>query len=224
MILCIDTAIAQTSVGLCDAKGLIDSIEGHSAMRASEVLHTHTAELLKRNNLSPSDLLAVAVNGGPGSYTGLRIGASTAKGFCYALNIPLIHIDGLELLANIAKGHTEWASNDYFVPMIDARRDEVFTATFDQNLNRVSDSGPLILQPESYRELSTSNTIFIGNGALKAKEILNNFSGFMFRSLESNMIDFSRLVKQHWEQRNFQNTITYVPKYLKKVHFVKQKT
>lgn len=220
VILCIDTAIDRCTVALCRNGELEASATDDSALRASEMLHLMIDQLLKSNNLVINDLKAVAVNGGPGSYTGLRIGATAAKGICYALNIPLIHLDGLRLLKEGIVDRRGMRDFDYYVPMVDARRKEVFTAVIQADDHLEMLPQPVILEPDSFSRLAGSKTIFFGNGAKKASEILNPEPGFTFIDHNTVPEDFAAMVQLKWEQNIFEDYVTYVPNYLKKFFLI----
>jgi tRNA threonylcarbamoyladenosine biosynthesis protein TsaB len=139
----------------------------------AEKLHVFIEEILVETNLKFSDLNAIAVSKGPGSYTGLRIGVSAAKGLCYALDIPLIAVDTLEVLASqitIEEG--------VIVPMIDARRMEVYSAIFDKNHQKIRDTKAEILTEESFSELNQT-VYFVGDSSQKAKTLLEK-DNFIF--------------------------------------------
>jgi len=223
MILCIDTAIDRCGVGLCQDGLMVDTIENETAFKASEILHKQIGQLLDRNQLQLKDLQAIAVNGGPGSYTGLRIGASAAKGFCYALNIPLIHIDGLQLMkAGIIerKGLRDF---DYYIPMIDARRDEVFTTIINKADEILLVPQALILTNDSFQQYKDHSVLFFGNGAEKASGILDRGVHYAYIDFFTFVADFQFLAWEKWQNREFENNVTYVPNYLKKFHFIGKK-
>jgi tRNA threonylcarbamoyladenosine biosynthesis protein TsaB len=139
----------------------------------AEKLHVFIEEILVETNLKFSDLNAIAVSQGPGSYTGLRIGVSAAKGLCYALDIPLIAVDTLEVLASqitIEEG--------VIVPMIDARRMEVYSAIFDKNHQKIRDTKAEILTEVSFSELNQT-VYFVGDSSQKAKTLLEK-DNFIF--------------------------------------------
>src|SRR5690606_28665752 len=123
--------------------------------------------------ISYKELNAIALSSGPGSYTGLRIGASAAKGLCFALDIPLIALESLAVLAQQVQ-----SKHGLIVPMIDARRMEVYTATFDKNNNKISDTKALVIDKDSFSEIS-EKVYFIGDGASKCKEVLSK-ENFIF--------------------------------------------
>lgn len=217
MILCIDTALEKCSIALCWNGDCIDVLTNEDTYKASEVLHLLIEKLLAKNNLTLKDIKAIAVNGGPGSYTGLRIGATTAKGLCYALNIPLINVNGLRLMTEeILERYN--ITFDYYIPMIDARRMEVFTCVFDQNMKPVMLPQPLILTTDLFNEYNDGSVIFYGNGANKAKEILNKKERTFVSDIESSAKYFKNLVWKKWLNKDFENSNTYAPNYLKKFY------
>lgn len=173
-ILNIETATKNCSVSLAkngDTIALREiAEEGYSH---AEKLHVFIEEIIAESKISFEDLNAIAVSQGPGSYTGLRIGVSSAKGLCYALNIPMIAIDTLQSLAaqiSISKG--------IIIPMIDARRMEVFNAIYDKSLNTLKPVSAEIITEESY-QTNEEEIHFLGDGASKCKEFLHK-SNFIF--------------------------------------------
>ena len=223
MILCIDTAIDNCSVGLCQAGTIVDSMDDPIALKASEVLHIKIDELTERNSVQYNELTAVAVNGGPGSYTGLRIGASSAKGFCYALNIPLIHVDGLQLIKNAFIARYAKKEYDLYAAMVDARRDEVFMMIVDKNNNIILEPQAIILQKSTLEEYTKYTMAIVGNGAQKAEQILDSTVQFDYFDCRTQISDFNDLVSDKWKHKDFEDYITYAPHYLKKFHFTGKK-
>ena len=135
----------------------------------SEKLHQFVNWALEGAEISLNEIDAVCVSKGPGSYTGLRIGVSAAKGFCFGLNIPMLSLNSLEILAQsqINKGF------DLIIPMIDARRMEVYTAIFDTSGQMISEIEAKILDENSFQELADQKIVFVGDGVEKSKSILN---------------------------------------------------
>jgi len=166
-ILQIETATRNCSVALArDGQTLICKEIAESGYSHAEKLHVFIEEILKEAQLEFKDLSAIAVSQGPGSYTGLRIGVSAAKGLCYSLNIPLLAIDTLETLARKLK-----IENGVILPMIDARRMECYTAVFDQNYKKIKVIQSEIIDENSFSEME--DTIhFVGDGAAKCKAVL----------------------------------------------------
>ena len=173
-ILNIETATKNCSVAVAkDGITLLCQEMAEEGYSHAEKLHVFIEQILKNLNLSFKDLSAVAVSQGPGSYTGLRIGVSAAKGLCFALNIPLIAIDTLTTLAAQVQ-----VSDGCIVPMIDARRMEVYSAIFDANLKRVRVVEAEIITAESFSEIN-STIYFIGDCAEKCKAVLTK-ENFVF--------------------------------------------
>ena len=144
IILNIETSSTNCSVSLSNNNKLIDCLEKDSPNYShSQKLHSFISELMEKNNISFKDLNAVAVGIGPGSYTGLRIGVATAKGICHALNIPLIAIDTLTVLATQARN--SHPGMDAYVSMLDARRMEVYSRTFNSDLENATEIEALII-------------------------------------------------------------------------------
>lgn len=218
MILCIDTALSLCSVSLSWEGKTISKIEHENAFKASEVLHSLIQQLLAENETTLQDLKAIAVNGGPGSYTGLRIGATTAKGLCYALNIPLIHLDGLQILTNGIINRYNQKDFTYYIPMIDARRMEVFTGIFNRSLETISPSKPVILTTNYGTELKKEKIIIFGNGSEKAESIIQLPNVTFFNDFQTDISDFDSLCWEKYCNKVFENTATYSPNYLKEFY------
>ena len=160
---------------------------------------------------------AVSVSIGPGSYTGLRIGLSTAKGVCFGKNIPLITVPTLEILAVKAMFRSmEWTGDEILVPMIDARRMEVYTAAYDFALNKIIQPQPLILDDTSYSELPTDRKIiFIGSGTTKAKDVVKHPGAEWIDGLEPHARDMTELKKKFFRENRFADVAYSTPEYLK---------
>ena len=152
---------------------IIDDTKQHAAF-----IHTAIRELLQTNNVDIKELNAVSVSSGPGSYTGIRVGLATAKGLSYALNIPLITFNSLELMAYSA---TKFVKDDkaLYCPMIDARRMEVFTAVYNYALQELIPPSAMILDENSFADiLRISKVYFSGNGNNKFKSIAKSVNSF----------------------------------------------
>lgn len=168
MILCIETSALNCSVALQGPNGLVDHLESHDSHYShAEKLHVYIDELLQKNGVKPTLLKAIAVSSGPGSYTGLRIGVTTAKGLCYALNIPLIAVS---TLAALQKYMWEKQKHVCYIPMIDARRREVYMQVFDQNCKAMTEVESRIID-EAFLNSCTSDTVLFGDGAEKFEDI-----------------------------------------------------
>ena len=172
MVLAIETATPICSVAIGSSQGLVSSISSKEDQSHSKLLTNQIQTILSQAQIGKHELTAIAVSLGPGSYTGLRIGLSAAKGLCYALDIPLIGISTLKSMALNAKQHIADASNAKFIPMIDARRSEVFTAVYDQDLNELQKPHPHILNDQSFDlyQNDLESVYIFGTGAKKAQQ------------------------------------------------------
>lgn len=184
LILHIDTALDSAHLVLSkDGEKIAHSLNAQQYDHAAWI-QTAIKQLFVDSNQSMDHLKSVAVVAGPGSYTGLRVGMATAKGICYAMDIPLITIDTLYLMATNAKtAITSLPAKSLLVPMIDARRMEVFTAGYDNNLNIVLPAQAMILTEASYSSLLEQGTIFFfGNGAEKWKSMCTHSNAMFIES------------------------------------------
>ena len=215
-ILHIDTAVQSASICISDK----DSIT-YSAINPSQKDHASWLHQQIRNGLSEKHLLldqleAIAVSAGPGSYTGLRVGMATAKGLCYALNIPLILVNTLQLMANAAKEH----AIKLLCPMIDARRMEVFTAIFDHSMKEVEPYKNVILDQDSFYPLLDKHEIlFFGNGSTKFQSITSHPNA-VFAKIEAQAAHMPELVYPRFVKRDFANLAYAEPFYGKDFHSV----
>lgn len=173
MILNIETSSKKCSVALCDSGAVNFYLESEQEMDHASRLAPFVDRCMEELHKRELELDAVAVSLGPGSYTGLRIGLSLAKGLCFSQNLPLIGVNTLELLA--VKGmfaDHDITGNELFIPMIDARRMEVYTAVYDARLETLMAPTALILDESSYKEYAGKRLIFIGDGVDKARDVL----------------------------------------------------
>ena len=213
IILNIETSSTNCSVSLSNNNKLIDCLEKDSPNYShSQKLHSFISELMEKNNISLKDLDAIAVGIGPGSYTGLRIGLSAAKGICYALDIPLISVSSLKnMVSNIE-------FEGIIISTIDARRDEVYSCIFDKDKKVLREELPEIIKSKSYINYSkTDKVLIVGNGQKKCKEIIdfnNNFNWNINiqKPSASNMGD---IAYKKFELNDFEDIAYCEPKYLK---------
>ena len=211
IILNIETATKNCSVALAkEGKTIACKEIAEQNFSHAEKLHVFIEELLAENQLQFSDLSAIAVSQGPGSYMGLRIGVSSAKGFCYALNIPMIAIDTLQLLAK--QIHIE---EGIIIPMIDARRMEVFTAFYDKNHNQIRNTQAEIIDETSYQEISDKIHL-VGDGTEKFKNTLTD-DKFIFHSdvVFPSANEMSQLSYDKYQKSDFVDVAYFEPYYLK---------
>ncbi len=177
MILCLETATPVCSVALNDGCCTIALRETERQNAHSEKITNFIREVMEVANIDYRQLDAVAVSQGPGSYTGLRIGVSTAKGICYAADLPLMAIDTLEAMAYGMKMKlgSQIADNDLLIPMIDARRMEVYASVFDAQMNRINDTAALVIDEHSFDDLCLDHHLWLfGDGAPKLSKLFEN--------------------------------------------------
>ena len=212
LILNIETATKNCSVSLGKQGQLIDVIEyvGEGYSHA-EKLHVFMQEILAKNKLSTEDLQAVAVSKGPGSYTGLRIGVSAAKGLAFALQIPLISVDTLGSLARQVLD-----KNAFIIPMIDARRMEVYAGIYDSDYNLIRKVQADILDENSYSDyLNQKKTVFLGDAVAKVQDIIKHPNAFFYNDKLPSARDMSALSYEKFRQQDFEDTAYFEPFYLK---------
>ncbi len=221
LILNIDTSTEVCSVALANDGLVIQSRENLAGQNHAMLLTIFIDELLAESNLTPEKLDAVAVSGGPGSYTGLRIGVSVAKGICYALNLPLITITSLESMAhhviqNRSKFNITEKENILFCPMIDARRMEVYTAFYDITVNQIRGIQADIIDHQSYMTYLENNTIvFFGNGATKCREAITHPKAIFLNDIITSAKNMVSLAEYSFGLKNFVDVAYYEPFYLK---------
>lgn len=221
-ILHIETSSKNCSVAISDGEELLCLCEEVSEnYKQSESLHTFVEWALEGAEISLKDIEAVSLGKGPGSYTGLRIGAASAKGFCYGLKVPLIAVNSLETMIEPFLGQ----NYDIIIPLIDARRMEVYCAVFDGNSGEMlMETEAKILDEQSFKELEGKKILFVGDGAKKAQEILQ-ISGADFN--ENVYPSAKYLIKKSVEKFNredFEDVAYFEPFYLKDFHGVKKKS
>ena len=221
-ILHIETSSKNCSVAISDGEELLCLCEEVSEnYKQSESLHTFVEWALEGAEISLKDIEAVSLGKGPGSYTGLRIGAASAKGFCYGLKVPLIAVNSLETMIEPFLGQ----NYDVIIPLIDARRMEVYCAVFDGNSGEMlKETEAKILDEQSFKELEGKKILFVGDGAKKAQEILQ-ISGADFN--ENFYPSAKYLIKKSVEKFNrqdFEDVAYFEPFYLKDFHGLKKKS
>ena len=215
----------ETSTSCCSTSISIDGVSVASrsnlegANHASE-LPVFIEQLLSEAKRNDWQLDAVALSQGPGSYTGLRIGASIAKGICYGLNIPLIPVDTLQVLCACAIQSTdqEWKKNAVLCPMIDARRMEVYTAMYQLNdLQRKGEVEAKIIDEQSFVDtLAQQPMYFFGNGADKCKQVLTSSNAYFINGIVPDAQHMGQLAEQLAAQMlDIKQVAYYEPFYLK---------
>ncbi|WP_343487529.1 tRNA (adenosine(37)-N6)-threonylcarbamoyltransferase complex dimerization subunit type 1 TsaB [Allomuricauda sp. d1] len=222
-ILCIESATTNCSVCIAtDGKVISIKEENTPNYSHSEQLHVFIENVLKEADLAFSDMDAIAVSKGPGSYTGLRIGVSAAKGLCFALDVPLISIPTLESMAH----QVVLEVSEVIIPVLDARRMEVYSCVFDENHQEIRETKAEIIDSGSFKEFSSYSKVFLaGNGAEKCQEVLPDDSNFVFdTSIYPSAKEMAPLAQKKFEAGQFENVAYFEPYYLKDFVLQKKKT
>ncbi len=217
-ILCIETSTEVCSIALERDGSLIGLKENTEGLNHSILAAPYIDELLKEQSLSANDLDAVAVGMGPGSYTGLRIGVSLAKGLCYGANLPLIAIPTLQALAMeaIFQFQNSAESPIALIPMIDARRMEVYSATFDPKGEPLTETEALIIDEHFAEEfLEKGIVLLFGNGSEKAKSIITSPNARFLDSIHATARSFAPLAEARFNAHQFEDVAYFEPYYLK---------
>lgn len=215
-ILLIETASKVCSVGLAEGNKIIALREDKSMQYShSTFLTTFIEEVVKEAGSAFPKLDAVSVSMGPGSYTGLRIGVSAAKGLCYALDIPLIAINTLKSLAAVAveSGNVH---ADFFVPMIDARRMEVYNAVYDNSLSEIRETSAEIIDENAFSDfLEKGKVAFFGDGAAKCRDVIKHSNALFFDDIHPGVKGMLNFALEKFLQKQFEDLAYFEPFYLK---------
>ncbi|MBQ8775553.1 MAG: tRNA (adenosine(37)-N6)-threonylcarbamoyltransferase complex dimerization subunit type 1 TsaB [Alistipes sp.] len=221
LILSIETGTDICSVALANDGELMALRESDEGRDHAKKVALFVDELLRETGVQPSDLDAIAVGKGPGSYTGLRIGVSFAKGMCYALNIPLIAIGSLDALTEVAREDydagildiedEEWAKAK-LCPLVDARRMEVYAQVFDNEGKALTDVVAEVVTEESFKEWRKDKFVIFGNGAKKCTELL---SDAVFVEIAPSARGIVRLAEEAFKAEKFEDLAYFEPFYLK---------
>ena len=217
----------ETSTRVCSTALAVDGKV--KALKESRIKNSHAEQItlfsedvVKRAGFEFKDLDAVAVSKGPGSYTGLRIGVSTAKGYCFALDIPLISVGTLDAMAwglvDALKNKKQLIDSYLYCPMIDARRMEVYDAVYNSKLDKVKDVEATILDEDTYSKyLEKFPMIFGGDGAEKAKKLMFDKypKAYFLDGFEPSSMFLAELAEQKYNAKDFEDTAYFEPFYLK---------
>ena len=217
-ILYIETATDVCSVALSKGATIIGLKEESGGNNHAKHLLPFVDEVLKQSGVSMSEINGVVVSIGPGSYTGLRIGVSTAKGIAYTAGIPVMAVSTLESIAQGAK--TLWAESSseqpQIVPMIDARRMEVFTSIYDFNMQPLGEISSKIVDENIFVELlSKEKVLFCGNGMPKCRELLSTFPNARFVEAPVSAQNMLPAALRKWQKQEFEDVAYFEPFYLK---------
>lgn len=220
-ILILETSTAVCSVSIVSEGGVLVTKETNQPYSHSSLLSVKIQEALDELGIIVKDLSAVAVSSGPGSYTGLRVGSSTAKGLCFGADIPLISLDTLKGLS-YAPHALDATKNNYLFSTIDARRDEVYAAVYDPNHHLLLPGAPIILNGESFNRFRQDNAIwhFSGDGAEKAIELVN-FPNCKVSSCTSSATFFEKMALNLFKSEKFEDIKYFAPNYFKAPNITK---
>ena len=219
-ILSIETSTTNCSVSLSfEGETLVLKEDYDNNYSHAERLHVYIDQVLKQADIISSQLDAIAVSKGPGSYTGLRIGVSAAKGLCFALGKPLIAISTLEALSHQVK-----TKEGIIIPMLDARRLEVYSAIFDNGYNRLRETQAQVLNEDSFKSyLEDSKVTFIGNGVSKTKGLINHKNAIFIEDKLPSANEMSQLAYSKYKKNDIEDVAYFEPYYLKDFLFHKSK-
>lgn len=211
-ILNIETATTNCSVSLSnEGETLVLKEDYNTNYSHAESLHVFIEEVIKKANLQLSELNAIAVSKGPGSYTGLRIGVSAAKGLCFSLDVPLLSVDTLESLA-----HQVAIESGFIITLLDARRMEVYSAIFDNKHQKIRPIEAEIITETSFSSyLNTSKVYFIGDGVEKIKAVITHPNAVFIDGKLPSAKNMSGLAFYKYKKSDFEDVAYFEPFYLK---------
>lgn len=214
LILGIDTSTSSGSVALLKEGQLIGSQLYIIEKSHSSLLHVMIKQMINNAGCEMGDLSTVAVAEGPGSYTGLRIGVSAAKGLCLALDVPLIAVNTLEAMA-----YQMWrrsAVEGLYCAMIDARRMEVYSALFNDKFETVKSTAPVLLEEYAYEDiLNEQKILFFGDGSNKSRDIIKHENAFFVENIVPSAEEVALLAHEKYKNEAFENVVSFEPFYLK---------
>lgn len=219
VLLNIDTATEYAGVCLSRDGHMLQLLESPEQKNHAAFVQPAIQQLLSETGCQLTDIDAVAVTAGPGSYTGLRVGLASAKGICYALNKPLILINTLEVIANNTISNYQPQNSNHpptlFCPLIDARRMEVFTAVYDASLTAVMPPQAMLLDAHAFGSLLDQHqVVFSGSGHYKLKEMLSHRNA-IFSTNRHSVTDLAMLAHKAFEVQQFANLAYSEPLYVK---------
>jgi len=222
VLLSLETSTSVCSAALHEDGKLLASLESHIPQSASSKLAVMIDQLFKTTHISPDSVKGVVVSSGPGSYTGLRIGVATAKGFCFALNVPLLSINTLELMTyQVISSFPEQKligelGDALFCPMLDARRMEVYCLIADQKLNVLEQTNAKVIDELSFDIWLKKNVIyFFGNGAIKCKSLITHTNSRFIDDVIPLASMLGELGYKKFQLNQFENVSSFEPLYLK---------
>jgi tRNA threonylcarbamoyladenosine biosynthesis protein TsaB len=215
LLLYIETSTEVCSVAVSSGDNVICSRVLREPKSHARVIAPMVDEIMRELSVDMSNFDAVVVSEGPGSYTGLRVGVSLAKGLCFGSGKPLISVSSLDLLFNLAIDHIRQDVEFYIVPMIDARRMEVYTAVYDRNAIRVEPVQAMVIDGSSFRNyLDKGLTVFCGDGCEKIKGVIEHPNA-LFTDIESVAQGMVRSALVKFNEKRFEDVAYFEPFYLK---------
>ena len=220
-LLLIESSTSVCSVALAKDGELIDLQESNEGQNHAKLLAVFVNELLNRQNITSDQLSAVAISEGPGSYTGLRIGVSLAKGICYANQIPLIPVSPLQSMCEqVISRHAELGleslENTFLMPMMDARRMEVYTATYDSANHLINPVSAEIIDEQSFfTDLEKQKVVFFGNGAEKCQPVIKHPNAVFVAGIKTSAQFMCALAWKAFQKEQFADLAYFEPFYLK---------
>lgn len=214
-ILCIETATEVCSVALFNNNELLVLNEINEGNMHASALTGLIEKTLKEAELTFNQLDAICVSKGPGSYTGLRVGVSTAKGLCFGLNIPLLAVNTLQSMAGVYM-HQNPNNAQAICAVIDARRMEVYAAIYNSNLEEINPTQAIVIEEYSFEEqLNQGQIIFIGNGAAKCKSTITHANAVFVEEITCSALGLGKPAYQMFLENKFEDTAYFEPFYLK---------
>jgi tRNA threonylcarbamoyladenosine biosynthesis protein TsaB len=217
-ILCIETATEICSVAVVSESGVLSLCENHEGNAHASRLTLLIDEAVKKAGLSLKQLDAIAVSKGPGSYTGLRVGVSTAKGLCYVLEKPLLAINTLQSLSQVflTENQILQTENRKLIPMLDARRMEVYCAVYDESLKELKPTEAKIIDEHSFsHELENGEVCFFGNGSAKCKTMITHPNAVFVDHIQCSAAGMQKLAMEAFDKKQFEDVAYFEPFYLK---------
>lgn len=216
LILLMETSTEVCSVGLAKDGKIVGIKENFEGNQHASQLHVLVDELLKEAHYTLKNLDAVAISKGPGSYTGLRVGVSSAKGYCFGLDIPLISIGTLDSLKNQVIEEINLSENCFIIPMLDARRMEVYCGIWNHKSEQIQEIDAKILDESSFSEfISETKTYFIGTGNDKFSKIISNENAVFKNNIYTSVKGMAKEAENKFVKSQFEDTAYFEPYYLK---------
>jgi tRNA threonylcarbamoyladenosine biosynthesis protein TsaB len=214
LLLSLETSSTSCSAAIHDKGRLLAVSEIHEEHAHGAKLASLIKQVVEEGRVSLEQVAGICISSGPGSYTGLRIGTSTAKGLCYSLGIPLISVDSLSAMAfGAMKSHSEKA---LYCPMLDARRMEVYCAVFSSELEFVRPVQAKVIEAGAFRELmDEARVVFFGNGSAKCRHLLEHPNAVFLENIIPSAREVGELGWRRFEQGIFEDLVHFEPIYLK---------